>query len=289
MNGFPPLATLRTPRLLVVGDVMLDDYLWGEVSRISPEAPVPVIHARHREYKAGGAGSVVENLAVLGARVEVCALVGDDAAGERLRVLLGGDHVRTDGLITSSERPTTCKTRLMAYVQHANRGLQQILRVDSEEIRPPSDAEREQLVAHLDVALATPPDAVLISDYEKGLLDESFMAEVLERARKHDVPVLVDPGRTVDYARYRGATLICPNRYEAQGATGLPLEEVQGYQDAGAALLERLQLQYVVLTLDREGIYLVQRDASGEVCGHPFPTRVRAVTDVFMGFDKSIR
>ena len=281
MTSLPPLESLRSSRILVLGDVMLDEYVWGEVSRISPEAPVPVIAGRHREFKAGGAGSVVDNLAVLGAKVLACGLVGDDEGGRSLQELLGSEGADCSGVIVSSERPTIRKTRVMAYVQHANRGQQQILRVDWEEVQPPTPNERVRIGRFLEETFANPPEVVLISDYEKGLLDTGLLEDVLYRARQHSVPVLVDPGRSVDYSRYRGASLICPNRYEAEQATGRTLSTPEEYRAAGIDLLERLELDHVALTLDREGIFLVSRGASGEEpTVRSFPTEVRAVTDV---------
>lgn len=270
------LDTLGTPRVLVVGDLMLDEYLWGEVSRISPEAPVPVLAARHREFKVGGAGSVVENLCVLGAQVDVVALVGADETGSHLLRLLETRGVSTDGLVQSAGRVTTRKTRLMAYVQQAHRAQQQILRLDHERCEVPSDEEFARLDAALATAFEAAPAAVLVSDYEKGLLTEPLLARIIELAQARHVPVLIDPGRSVDYGRYRGATLLCPNRFEAQQATGVMMNGPDAYECAGRQLVERLGLRYAALTLDREGILLVTQD--GRVAG--FPTRVRTVADV---------
>ncbi len=282
MSGLPPIASLGSPRLLVVGDVMLDEYVWGEVARISPEAPVPVLAGRHIEYKAGGAGSVMENLAVLGARVDVCGLVGRDDAGERLRAQLARQGIPAGGLVTSETRPTTRKSRLLGYVQHANRAQQQMLRVDWEVVGPPCAEERRRVLDYVRGSFGQRLDAVLLPDYEKGLLDEEILREILALAARHEVPVLVDPGRSLDYGRYRGATLLCPNRYESEHATGVAMTGPAGYARAGALLIERLALRYAALTLDREGIYLVQADANapGGSRGASFPTEVRAVTDV---------
>lgn len=267
---------LGTPRLLVAGDLMLDEYIWGSVSRISPEAPVPVVAGRHREFKAGGAGSVVENLAVLGARVQACGLLGADEAGEQFEQILSRQGVSRRAIIRSEDRPTTRKIRVMASVQQAHRGQQQICRIDWEESIPATAAERAQIDGVLAEIFREPPAAILISDYEKGMLSPEVLELFLERGRAAGIPVLIDPGRSVDYGRYRGATLICPNRFEAEQATKIPLRDSTDFQRCCEALIERLELEAVALTLDREGIYLARRGEKGEL----YPTQAKAVADV---------
>lgn len=276
MTPNPPLDKLGTPTVLVVGDLMLDEYVWGEVSRVSPEAPVPVLAEQFREHKAGGAGSVVENLVELGARVLPCGLVGDDEAGRSLLDSFGRYGLDVDGIVVSKRRPTTRKTRMMAYVQQAHRAQQQILRLDSEKLEPLDDEERDAFLSGLERAFDQNPRIVLASDYEKGLLTPEVIARLVELASERDIPVLVDPGRSVDYARYRGVTLICPNRFEAQQATGVVLDQPERYEKAGKQLVADLELRYAILTLDREGILLVDREGRCQM----FPTRVRTVTDV---------
>ncbi|MFN0057045.1 MAG: D-glycero-beta-D-manno-heptose 1-phosphate adenylyltransferase [Planctomycetota bacterium] len=270
------LDRLGSPRILVVGDLMLDEYVWGSVGRISPEAPVPVVAAHHLEIKVGGAGSVVANLAMLGAPVEVCGLVGDDESGRKLVELLAQLGVPLGGVVASTERRTTRKTRVMASVQQAHRAQQQVCRIDWEDSAAPSARELARIDVALDQAFSHAPAAVLVSDYEKGFLSEPVVARVIGQARQRRIPVLVDPGRSVTYNRYRGATLICPNRFEAQHASGIELRSPADFLAAGEKLLRELELEHVALTLDREGIFLCSRAG-----GHQhFPTRARAVTDV---------
>ncbi|MCA8960622.1 MAG: bifunctional heptose 7-phosphate kinase/heptose 1-phosphate adenyltransferase, partial [Planctomycetes bacterium] len=270
------LDRLGTPRILVLGDLMLDEYIWGSVSRISPEAPVPVIAGRMRELKAGGAGSVVENLAVLGARVQVCGVIGDDEPGERFAEILSRQGVSHRGLVRRAGRTTTQKIRVMASVQQAHRAQQQVCRVDFEDIQAPDESELRDIERYLDEVFEEPPSVVLMSDYEKGLLSPEVIASVVRRAKSCGVPVLVDPGRSVDYGRYRGATLICPNRFESEQATDMELRGEEDYEVCARRLLESLELESVALTLDREGIFLFKRDGSSQ----HFGTRARAVTDV---------
>ncbi|MEM7164596.1 MAG: D-glycero-beta-D-manno-heptose 1-phosphate adenylyltransferase [Planctomycetota bacterium] len=270
------LESLGKPRLLVIGDLILDEYVWGEVSRVSPEAPVPVLHAHHREFKAGGAGSVVENLAVLQAQVQVCGLIGDDQPGVRLRAAFERVGVDCSGLLASQRRQTTCKTRMMAYVQQAHRAQQQVLRLDWERVEEPDEQEEARIFEFVESAFADPPAAVLVSDYEKGLLTPKILQHIVTLGRKRGIPVLVDPGRSVDYSRYSGATLICPNRFESEQASGVAMRNHQAYDQAARKLLEELQLDHVALTLDRDGILLLSRDGDSRM----FPTRVREVADV---------
>ncbi len=278
MSSIPSLKTLGSPRILVVGDLILDEYLWGDVSRISPEAPVPVLRVSHREHRSGGAGSVVENLVTLRARVDVCGLIGADEAGGVLSARFSSLGVDPEGLLVCEGRPTTRKTRLLGGVQHASRARQQVLRVDWEEDRPATDDEMSGVLDRCDRSLsaADPPRAILLSDYEKGLLTPGLIETLVARGRAAGIPVLIDPGRSVDYQRYRGAWLICPNRYETEQATGIVASDEANARAAGERLIEELDLDHAVLTLDRDGIHLVSRGGESRA----FPTRVRSVTDV---------
>lgn len=270
------VENLRAPRLLVAGDLMLDEYIWGSVSRISPEAPVPIVAGRHREFKAGGAGSVVENLAVLGARVQACGLLADDEAGEHFESILSKQGVSRKAIVRTEDRPTTRKIRVMASVQQAHRGQQQICRIDFEESIDATTREIERIEQVLQTIFQDPPAAILISDYEKGMLSPEVLSMFMARGREFNVPVLIDPGRSVDYDRYRGATLICPNRFEAEQATELELRGTEDFQACCDTLISRLDLAAVALTLDRDGIFLAQRGMPGTL----FPTRAHAVADV---------
>jgi len=261
------------PRIAVIGDVILDEYAWGEVERISPEAPIPVLRVRRREVRPGGAGSVVMNLAVLGAEVRAFSVRGQDAAGEQIERCFLEAGARVDGLVVEAGRPTTQKTRHLGYVQHAGRAMQQLLRVDSEEDRPIAATTIEAIVAAFR-RQAGELEAVVVPDYKKGLISASLLEAL--RAAAPGVPFLVDPALTDDYSAYRGSHLICPNRYEAGRSTGIACGDVPSCARAAERLLGQLDLRAVVLTMDREGIYLAERGAPGR----HFPTRVRSVADV---------
>ncbi len=273
----PELDTLQKHTILVAGDLMLDEYHYGDIERISPEAPVPVVQGKQYEMRVGGAGSVVANLAALGVETSVIGMVGADEAGDHIREALEATGAAIDGVTVSASRPTIRKIRILAGVQHAGRGQQQVLRLDREEIHPLDEAELQALQLAVADALDRSPAALLISDYEKGLLGEELLKALIDGARARSIPVLVDPGRSGRWNGYRGATLICPNRYEACSASGIELDSsVEEQLEAGRGLISQLDLQHCVLTLDRDGITRISR--GGDSRRHP--TRVQEVTDV---------
>ncbi|HLU47284.1 MAG TPA: bifunctional heptose 7-phosphate kinase/heptose 1-phosphate adenyltransferase [Planctomycetota bacterium] len=261
------------PRVGVVGDLMLDEYVWGEVERISPEAPIPVLRVSRREVRAGGAGSVVTDVARLGGEVTVFSVLGQDAAGERVSEMFHVEGCRLDGVYFDARRRTTLKSRHIGYVQHADRAVQQILRVDEEDKVPISAEAREVILSALRER-AEELDIILVSDYHKGLIDKAFITALAAAAG--DVPILVDPSRVSDYSIYRGVRMMCPNRYEAELATGIACRDVDGAREAADALIERLDLEAAVVTLDREGMFVATRDGEAR----HVPTRARTVADV---------
>ncbi|MCZ6794982.1 MAG: bifunctional heptose 7-phosphate kinase/heptose 1-phosphate adenyltransferase [Planctomycetota bacterium] len=261
------------PRIAVLGDLMFDEYVWGEVERISPEAPIPVLRVSRRQYRAGGAGSVIVNLARLGAKVSVFSLLGRDAAGEQVAELFRQEGCDLSGLLFEDARRTTVKSRHMGFVQQSHRAVQQMLRVDEEERQPIPGEMIERLLERLRERRGE-FDALLVSDYNKGLIDEELLRGVMDACA--GTPVLIDPARLDDYSRYRGAYLICPNRFEAERATGISCRRLSDCSAAGARLVELLGARAVAITLDREGILLCPAGAPAR----PFPTRARKVADV---------
>ena len=234
------------PRLLVVGDLMIDHYLWGKTERISPEAPVPVIDVDKETEVLGGAGNVVNNLVALGARVEVASVIGPDENGARLRRMLEDLGVGMGALIEEDGRSTTRKSRVIASHQ-------QVVRFDSETRQPITDESQKRLLERIGALLEEGIDTVLISDYGKGVLTESLTQGVITAAKRHGIRVMVDPkGR--DYAKYRGATAITPNRKEASEATGIAITDRASLERAGFALKESLGLERAIITLSEEGM-----------------------------------
>lgn len=268
------LESVQRPRIAVVGDVLLDEYKFGDVSRVSPEAPIPVLAVQRSEFRAGGAGSVVVNLARLDAEVRFFSVCGEDRSGDELRELLARENVFLDGLITDPQRRTTVKTRHLGFVQSANRAMQQILRVDHEDLTPIRAEIIEKVVAALAVQ-ARDLDAVLISDYDKGLINDRTLA-ALRAVVPDQVPIIVDPARREDYSLYRGSFMMCPNRFEANLATDIPCHDLPGCSNAAEKLVAELELEAVALTMDADGIYLHEREG----VQRQFPTVSRTVADV---------
>ncbi|MFH0963257.1 MAG: bifunctional heptose 7-phosphate kinase/heptose 1-phosphate adenyltransferase [Planctomycetota bacterium] len=264
------IEKLGKPTVLVIGDFILDRYIWGRVDRISPEAPIPVLAAETEEERPGGVGSVLNNLAALGAKCRAIGVVGDDEEGRRFHGLLdaAGLSGACGTVFTDPRRRTTVKTRLIAKVQH-------LLRVDQEHTHP-LDGELEQALIARALAHMDDSDIILVSDYGKGVVSAAVMEAVVSSARRRGLRVIVDPWRGRDYAHYRRATAVTPNRNETQIATGIRLEATDAYEKAARRLIREYELDAVVITLDRDGIYC----AEGSSPGRLIPTRPRAIFDV---------
>lgn len=264
---------LGHPRVLVVGDLILDRYTFGDAERVSQEAPVILLRAEQREVRLGGAANVCNMLRGLQAEVACAGVVGRDRDGELVRNLLNGAGVETSSLYDDAARPTTVKERFIGRAQ--GRHPHQMLRVDSE-MRDAITAEQEELLL-TSLARRLPLfDVVLISDYSKGVCTRGLLSKLIEAARAAGVPVLVDPIRSHDYSCYRGATSMTPNRLEAEMATGIRIENAADAFRAARKLRDDLQLDLGIVTLDRDGMALVDRDGAASV----FPTRPRAVYDI---------
>lgn len=268
------MENLPASRIALVGDLMMDRYLYGNAERLSPEAPVPVLHYQKEELRLGGAGGVAADLAALGAKVDVIGVIGDDEPGRLLRKSLGECGASCDRLIESPGRPTTCKVRLVGLAQH--RHPQQMMRLDFEAHSPLSDELRQRVLDQARSALDGAA-ALCIEDYNKGLLAGDLCQQLIAIARERGVPVLVDPANLSDYSRYHGATALKLNRLETQKATGMPVgqDEAQ-FAAAASALLKKLRLEAAVITLDKQGAYYAT--AAGE--SRWLKTRQRQVYDV---------
>ncbi len=258
-------------RVLLVGDFMLDRYVFGDAERISPEAPVPILRVIERQDRVGGAGSVALNVLSLGGRVSCVGMLGRDSFADRVIRLLDAAGADTAGLLRVDDRPTITKTRLVGLAEHRHR--QQILRVDDEIIRPPSGSDRKRLLDALQSALHQ-ADVVCLEDYAKGTLAPDVCRQIVAAARRAGKPVLIDPDRADDWDKYRGATLLTPNRAELEIGCGRRLADAQ-LESAATDLLARLDLQALVVTLGRDGALLISRDQPAR----RFPTRPRAVYD----------
>ena len=260
------LQDLAKFNVLVFGDLMLDRYLHGDVSRISPEAPVPVLEERRRFDAPGGAANVVNNLASLGAQVIPLGLVGPDAEGSRIRELLSQDNVLTDGIIVVPDRQTTLKTRIIAGSHH-------VVRVDREQIMPP-DLETNNQLRHLLTSLIPTVDAVIIQDYNKGLVQPDLVAWLLKLCREHHVLTAADPKHEHFFA-YRGVDLFKPNQQEAQQALRNEFPLMTDLEDLGRTLHTKMECRYLVITRGADGMLAFDQDVI-----HRVSTAVQEVVDV---------
>ncbi len=271
-NLLKTVTNLGSPSVLVVGDFMLDVYVYGDALRISPEAPVPVLKVAKTEYRCGGAGSVANNLAALGATAYCLGVIGDDRNSEILQSKLTRTGLDITGLLKVANRPTISKQRLIGLAQHLHR--QQLIRIDEESAEPLSGELSETILRIYEEKLSQ-VDIVCLQDYNKGLLDASLCRRMIELAAQASKKVLVDPSPTSDYSKYLGATVITPNRTESSAAVGFEITDEETAAKAADELLRKLQLKAVVITLDKQGAYLKTQDA-----GKIIPTRVRSVYDV---------
>lgn len=255
----------RNAGVLVIGDVMLDKYIWGDVERISPEAPVPVVRATWQNERPGGAANVAMNLAGLGACVTVTGFAGGDEEQERLESMLAEAGIEP-ALTEVAGVPTTTKLRVFS-------GNQQMMRLDTEVAPSPSDCAYSTLLKTVSKALPN-ADAVVLSDYAKGVLTESVCHTIIDEASKLGVPVLVDPKQR-SFSRYRGATTICPNLKELSAVTGERVADTDRLLAAGQAQLDLLGMEFMAVTMGAKGIAVLRKDSRVHA-----PAVVRQVYDV---------
>ena len=262
------LDSLGGPRVLVVGDLIVDEYLWGAVDRVSPEAPVPVLRVERTENRPGGAANVAMNLQALGATTLCAGVVGDDTAGQRLINALRDRGIDTSAIVIDSTKTTTVKTRCIG-------GSQQMLRIDHENTRPMQD-HRKQLLFESVVEHIGTVDLVIVSDYEKGTLSQGLLNAVNSLGRERGVPVLIGP-KGEDYSKYRGCTAVMPNLNELALATSMPVTTDAEVCAAGQALLDLVDCDFMVVTRGELGMTLIQQPdlAPVHVRGH-----LREVFDV---------
>ncbi|MCP3983960.1 MAG: D-glycero-beta-D-manno-heptose-7-phosphate kinase [bacterium] len=237
-------------RLLVVGDVMLDEYLWGDVDRVSPEAPVPVVHVTRESMALGGAGNVVRNAVAMGAICRFCGVVGDDWAGNRVIDLLKDLGIDVQGLVREEGRPTTRKTRVEARSQ-------QMLRFDRETEEPISTGASRALWAAVDAALSG-SDGLVLEDYGKGMLNKRVLKGLMARAKEAGLPVTVDPKDHV--ASFRGASLVKPNQREVEQLTGIRIRSRDDLYRAVAKLRRSLGGSDVIVTRGGDGMTIFEGD-----------------------------
>ncbi len=253
------------PNILVIGDLMIDHYLWGSCERISPEAPVQVVDIARETTVLGGAGNVINNLNALGANVSVSSVIGDDENGEELLQMLKTIGVNSDNIITQTGRKTSKKSRVIAVSQ-------QILRYDRESKDDITDKSVEDILASLVLDINS-YDAVILSDYGKGILTDALCSKVILLANEHNVKVLVDP-KGSDFSKYRGAYLLTPNKKEAILATGIEINDSDSLKKTLIKLKKECELDISLITLSEDGIATYENEV--EI----FPTVAKEVFDV---------
>ena len=260
----------RTLKVGVIGDIMLDSYMWGHVDRISPEAPVPVVLLDRKEYRLGGAANVALNLRSLGAPVSLFSVVGSDEEGDRLIKMLQEQSIQTNGLIQSNNRITTNKTRIISRNQ-------QMMRLDSETTRELNDADTNRLLTAIEEYITKEnPGVVILEDYNKGVLTGSVIEHVIALCKKHRVITAVDPKRKNFFA-YKGVDIFKPNLKEAKDALNLigdqPLSELM--PTVHTQLNEELNHRVSFITLSEKGVFYQQGDDRAII-----PSHVRNISDV---------
>ena len=261
------LTRAKAIQALVVGDLILDEYLWGTVERISPEAPVRVVDLAREELRLGGAGNVAHNLYALGCQVTLCGVIGADLTGTDVRRACSATGLADSALFTDPKRTTSRKTRVLAAYQ-------QLVRIDRETREPLSRSTEEKVIEFI-AKLGSECRVILVSDYLKGVLTEGILAGIMQVAGERKIPVVVGP-RGADFNRYRGATLLVINRSEAEQAFGLSITDDQGLHRVAENLMHRINLEALLITHREQGMTLFR---AGREAVH-IPASVREVFDV---------
>ena len=264
LKGFPRV------RLLVVGDIMMDRSIFGKVSRISPEAPVPVIIAETEDFNLGGAANVAHNIRSLGGMVSLCGIVGDDENGKKIYKKIVERGIRTQGIFFEQGRQTTVKTRIIAHHPH----YQQLVRVDRETTDHPKASTFRNLSRFLTEKIED-FDGVVFSDYGKGLLTRKLIQTIVERARQSKKLIMVDP-KVKNFFFFKGATVITPNTNEASEASRIPVTDQSSVEKIGRSLLKRLKCSALVITQGEKGMIIFERDQRP----YRVPTVAKEVYDV---------
>lgn len=263
------------PNILVVGDLILDHYIWGNCERISPEAPVQVIDVKRESLNLGGACNVANNLISLESNVWICGMVGCDEAGNTLKQELKNRGIKIEGIFSNPLRPTTQKSRLIAAHQ-------QVVRIDREDKSPICQEGEKFILDFVEHTLVESKlQCLVLSDYQKGVLSESLTQSLIALAKAHNLKILIDP-KGKDYTKYKGATLLTPNKKEAIQATGINVCDEDSLQDCIVALQKMCALEVSLITLSEDGIAFATRDSiqEGSVKVERMPTIAREVFDV---------
>jgi len=268
MNINQIFEAFNSLRVLVIGDVMLDSYVWGKVERISPEAPVPVVNVNKREYRLGGAGNVLLNVQALGAEAIICTVIGTDSSGDLLENSLIEKGLNCEGLIRSNDRITTIKERIIA-------GSQQVVRIDTETDKPIHHQESERLINKVKELIPS-CDVIIFEDYDKGVLTTESIAAITDFANEHNVPTVVDPKKR-NFLAYNNTTLFKPNLKELREGLKVDfnVDNPEELQATVRHLKEILNIKGALITLSERGVFIDFRE---EI--HKLPAHIRQIADV---------
>ncbi len=261
------ISKFKDAKILVIGDLILDEFVWGDSSRISPEAPVPVVLVERESLMPGGAANVANNICSLGAKAYLVGVIGRDEHGRQLEKILKSEGVDLEGVVSDSARPTTLKTRVVA--RH-----QQVVRIDREKIAPLADAVNKEIIDYVKKKIKE-VDAVIIEDYGKGVVTPRFLKEIIPLAKRHNKIITVDP-KEEHFSYYKGVTAITPNRKEAEAASGIKAKDDASLIKMGEELLRKFKLKAAVITLGEHGMQVFER--RGKVTH--IPTVAQEVFDV---------
>ncbi|WP_454800799.1 D-glycero-beta-D-manno-heptose-7-phosphate kinase [Mucilaginibacter phyllosphaerae] len=256
-----------TPNILVIGDLMIDHYIIGDATRLSPEAPVPIVNVKKEFTTPGGAANVAQNLISLGSKVSLSGITGDDTDAKNLTAILEKDGINADGIYKDVNRPTTVKTRVMA-------GSHQLVRVDREVTNPLNQALQTDFVGQIRNKIAQ-ADMVILSDYNKGLFSEELTQQLIIEANKQGKKVVIDP-KGLNYSKYKGAYIIKPNRKElAEAAQTDKITNIDELQHAARTILKQTGAEYIVVTLSEQGMVIIS-----ELTYKLLPVKATSVFDV---------
>lgn len=270
-QSFSRLKTIvnkfKDKKILIIGDLILDEFIWGKVNRISPEAPVPVVWVENESFMPGGAANVANNITALGGKAYLAGIIGNDDRGAILKSELSGKGINTSGIFMDSSRPTTLKSRVIAHSQ-------QVVRIDREKLGSIDKETNQRMIAYI-LGIMDEIDGLVIEDYGKGVITPELLKPVVSAARRKNKIIAVDPKEDhINY--YKGVTVITPNNHEASKASGIKITDLDTLKKAGDLLLKKLNLKIALVTLGEEGMSVFER-------GKPFekiPTVAQEVYDV---------
>ena len=240
------------PKILVVGDLILDEYIWGGINRISPEAPVPILETRSETLALGGAANVANNLVALGCEVHLCGAIGQDEKGDKLLQTIHNRSIQTEGIFRFVHRPTTSKMRIIAHNQ-------QVLRIDKEDDRPITTETEKKLLQYINQMLPS-MDGVICSDYQKGILTKKVIHAIMHKAKKTKKSVIVDP-KSSDFSLYKDATVITPNLKEVARSVPIKITNKENLDRAAEYLLNLTRSEAILITQGKDGMTLFQNKA----------------------------